>query len=142
LAPDSPFIFCGLLRLSYSCCGLSDLPSGAVRTRVVTVSIDGSSRSGQKEKNSLAREKEGQAREKGGIVKKLSFLLGLGVGFLIGSKAGSGPYEQIEKKVRSVTNRPEVQEVVDNAKATGVEQVQQAANKVNAKMPSPKESVS
>jgi hypothetical protein len=69
-------------------------------------------------------------------MKKLLFLLGLGIGFLIGSRAGSGPYEQLETKVRSVANRPEVQEVVENAKVAADEQVQQAANVVNAKLPS------
>jgi hypothetical protein len=75
-------------------------------------------------------------------MKKLSFLLGLGIGFLIGSKAGSGPYEQLETKVRSVRNRPEVQDVVENAKVAASEQIQEAAYKVNTKLPSSTESVS
>ena len=47
-------------------------------------------------------------------MKKLWFLVGLGVGFVLGSKAGPGPYKQVEAKVRSVTCRPEVRGTVDD----------------------------
>jgi hypothetical protein len=38
-------------------------------------------------------------------MKRLSFLLGVGVGFALGSKAGSRPYEQMEATIRKVASR-------------------------------------
>jgi hypothetical protein len=38
-------------------------------------------------------------------MKRLSFLLGAGVGFVLGSKAGSRPYEQLEATIRKVASR-------------------------------------
>ena len=31
-------------------------------------------------------------------MKKLAFVIGLGLGFILGSKAGSGPYRELEDK--------------------------------------------
>ena len=42
----------------------------------------------------------------GTAMKKIMLLLGAGIGFIAGSKAGNGPYQQIEAKVREVTKRP------------------------------------
>ena len=49
-------------------------------------------------------------------MKKVSFLLGLAVGFLVGSRAGSGPYQQLEATVRSAARRPEVVDVSEKTK--------------------------
>jgi hypothetical protein len=49
-------------------------------------------------------------------MKKLVFLIDVGVGFLLGSKAGTGPYRELETKVRSITNRPEVRDAVERRK--------------------------
>ena len=38
-------------------------------------------------------------------MKRFSFLLGAGVGFVLGSKAGSRPYEQLEATIRKVASR-------------------------------------
>jgi hypothetical protein len=51
-------------------------------------------------------------------MKKLAFVLGLGVGFILGSKAGPEAYEQLEGKVRSLRHRPEVESAVDRGKET------------------------
>lgn len=63
-------------------------------------------------------------------MKKLCFLLGLGSGFLLGSKAGSGPYEKIAGKARSVTSRPEVREAMGEVKGVAQDQVDAMANRV------------
>jgi hypothetical protein len=39
-------------------------------------------------------------------MKKITLLLGAGVGFVAGSKAGNGPYQQLEAKVRELMKRP------------------------------------
>ena len=38
-------------------------------------------------------------------MKRFSFLLGVGVGFVLGSKVGSRPYEQLEGTIRNVASR-------------------------------------
>jgi len=37
----------------------------------------------------------------------------VGVGFFLGSKLGTGPYEQIEARVREIAKQPEVRKVVE-----------------------------
>jgi hypothetical protein len=70
------------------------------------------------------------------MVKKLSFLLGLGIGFLLGSRAGSRPYQQLEAKVRSAARRPEVQDVVARTKEAVHSQVAEAVDNVGDKVSS------
>jgi hypothetical protein len=69
-------------------------------------------------------------------VKKLSFLLGLGVGFLMGSRAGSDPYQQLEARVRSAARRPEVRDVVEKTKEATHNQVAEAVDNVGDKLSS------
>ena len=64
-------------------------------------------------------------------MKKLAFLIGVGIGFLLGSKTGTGPYEQLETKVRSITNRPEVRDAVETTKEAAVHQVTETANRIS-----------
>jgi hypothetical protein len=68
-------------------------------------------------------------------MKKLAFLAGLGVGFILGSRTGTGPYDSLEGKVRSLRERPDVAETVDRAKAAASEQVTGVVDKVNEKLP-------
>jgi hypothetical protein len=68
-------------------------------------------------------------------MKKLAFLIGLGIGFVLGSKAGTGPYEELEHKVRSLRQRPEVEGAVERAKGVASDQVTGVVDKVNEKMP-------
>jgi hypothetical protein len=75
-------------------------------------------------------------------MKKLAFVIGLGVGFILGSRAGSGPYRELEGKVRGLRNRPEVDDAVERAKAAANEQVTEAVAKVNEKLPPPTKQVS
>jgi hypothetical protein len=74
--------------------------------------------------------------EKGHIVKKMSFLVGLAVGFLVGSRAGSGPYQQLEARVRSAARRPEVVDVAEKTKEAAHNQVPEAVENVADKLSS------
>jgi len=41
-------------------------------------------------------------------MKRSWFVIGLGVGFVLGSRAGSRPYERLAAQARDVSARPEV----------------------------------
>ena len=69
-------------------------------------------------------------------MKKILFLVAGAIGFILGSKIGHGPYQQLEGQVRKVTGRPEVQHVVDQAKGAATDQVDHLAHKVGEKLPS------
>jgi hypothetical protein len=47
---------------------------------------------------------------------KILFVVGLGVGYVLGTRAGRERYEQIRKAAERVWNRPEVQQGVDTVK--------------------------
>jgi hypothetical protein len=64
------------------------------------------------------------------MMKKMRFLMVLGLGFLLGSKAGSGPYEQVEARVRSLISRSEVQNAVEQVKSAAGVQVDEMAQRV------------
>jgi hypothetical protein len=74
-------------------------------------------------------------------VKKLVFLIGLGVGFLLGSKAGTGPYQDLETKVRSIANRPDVRDAVETTKEAAVQQATDVVGKVADRIPGADEPV-
>src|SRR5579864_1612349 len=59
-------------------------------------------------------------------MKKLMFLVGLAVGFILGSRTGRGPYEQLETAVHQAINQPKVQNTLQSA-ADGAESVRDAA---------------
>lgn len=80
-------------------------------------------------------------------MKKWILLFGIAVGFVLGSKVGRGPYEQIEGKAREVGGRPEVQKVVNTVKRRTQEQaddlastlhdrVNDVADRIGEKLPS------
>lgn len=48
-------------------------------------------------------------------MRKLTFVLGLATGFVLGSRTGRGPYEQLENAVRQAVNQPKVQETLQSA---------------------------
>jgi hypothetical protein len=64
------------------------------------------------------------------MMRKFTFLVGAGVGFVVGSKVGSGPYLQLESKVRDVVVRPEVHDAVDRARDVAKNQVTSVADKL------------
>jgi len=64
-------------------------------------------------------------------MRRLSFLLGLAVGFVLGSKSGSAPYEQIVSKLRSIAHQPEVHDTVEDAKVAARARATEAVVKVH-----------
>ncbi len=47
---------------------------------------------------------------------KLPLVVGGAVGFVLGSRAGRGPYEQLENRARQLFGRPQVQRVTDQVR--------------------------
>jgi hypothetical protein len=64
------------------------------------------------------------------MMRKIIFLVGAGVGFVLGSKAGSGPYRKLESKVRDVAGRPEVHDAVDRARDGARNKIASVADKM------------
>jgi hypothetical protein len=80
------------------------------------------------------------ARPKGrNGMKKLMVLLGLGAGFMLGSRAGKAPYQQLEANVRRLVGRPEVQDTMAQARDAARQTTQQVMDKVNDTVSSAKE---
>jgi hypothetical protein len=74
-------------------------------------------------------------------MKRLMFLIELGTGFILGSKAGPGAYQSLEQKVRAFKDRPEVEETVERTKGAASEQVSGVVDRVNEKLPPPSKRV-
>ena len=68
-------------------------------------------------------------------MRKLTFALGVGVGYVLGTRSGRSRYDQMVTKAREVADRPEVRTVA--GKVTGVvqEKVATAQSKVGDKLP-------
>ncbi len=64
-------------------------------------------------------------------MKKWILLFGVAVGFVLGSRAGRGPYKQIEGKVREVGARPEVQKAIKTVTRRAHEQTGDIASTVH-----------
>lgn len=54
-------------------------------------------------------------------MKKLLFLTAIGIGFILGSRAGRGPYEKLEARVQDFLGRPEVHDRFDTAKGAATQ---------------------
>jgi hypothetical protein len=65
-------------------------------------------------------------------MKKLWLALGAIIGFVLGSRAGRGPYRRLESKAREVWGRPEVQQALDTAGQAVRSQGGDAADSVRA----------
>lgn len=59
-------------------------------------------------------------------MRKLLFVLGAGIGYILGAKAGRERYEQISQKAETLWTNPKVQSTVEDVKA----QAPKAAEKV------------
>lgn len=68
-------------------------------------------------------------------MKKLIFLIGLGIGFVLGSKVGREPYEKLEATARGYVEDPRVQEKVGQARDTATRVAKDAADTVKEKAP-------
>ena len=64
-------------------------------------------------------------------MKKLLLVIGAGIGFILGSRSGRRPYEQLERKVRDIRARPEVQKAVDSVSKSAHEQASDVTHKVS-----------
>ncbi len=51
------------------------------------------------------------------MIKKLVFVVGAGVGYVLGTRAGRQQYEAMVAKAREVAHRPDVQEVAQAVKS-------------------------
>jgi hypothetical protein len=68
-------------------------------------------------------------------MKKIKLLVGVAAGFILGSRAGRGPYEKVEAQAKKVLNRGDVQETLDHATAVATEKLSAVTDKVEAKLP-------
>jgi hypothetical protein len=68
-------------------------------------------------------------------VKRFSFLVGVGAGFVLGSRAGSQPYKRLEATLRRLAKRPETQSAVQQVKGVARSQADAAAHKVGVHLP-------
>ncbi|MFC7374617.1 hypothetical protein ACFQS2_13110 [Brachybacterium sp. GCM10030267] len=74
-------------------------------------------------------------------MKKFIFLAGLAIGFVVGSRAGRGPYESLERTARQVAEDPEVQRRTAQAKETAERVAHDTAETVKSKAPEVAENV-
>jgi len=68
-------------------------------------------------------------------VKRFSFLLGAVVGFVLGSRAGRGPYLELETQARSLMKNAEIKRVLNRVKGAAKNQATSVAHKVGDKLP-------
>ena len=77
----------------------------------------------------------GERLEKGWrrVMGRLSLGLGLGVGYVLGARAGRARYEQIKQAAAGVMERPEVQQVVEKARAAAPAPLQGSIDKLSGR---------
>lgn len=63
-------------------------------------------------------------------MRRLAFLVGIAVGYVLGTRAGHERYEQISKAVRTVAQHPAVQQAGRSAKGAGGAAASRAGGKV------------
>lgn len=68
-------------------------------------------------------------------MKKFLFLAGLAIGFVLGSRAGRGPYDSLEQAARQVAEDPEVQRRAGQARETAEKVAHDAADTVKDRAP-------
>ena len=68
-------------------------------------------------------------------MRKMTFALGMGVGYVLGTRSGRTRYDQMVTKAREVADRPEVRTVAGKVTGAVQEKVTQAQSKVGDKLP-------
>jgi hypothetical protein len=63
-------------------------------------------------------------------MKKLLLLAGVGIGFIVGSRAGKEPYQRLQNTLRELAGRPEVTQAV----AAASDRVDDIADRTAAKV--------
>ncbi len=66
---------------------------------------------------------------------KGTFIVGLGVGYVLGTRAGRERYEQIKERATGVWNNPRVRRQVDTAKHTATSAADTATHKIAERLP-------
>ena len=64
---------------------------------------------------------------------KLSLGLGLGVGYVLGARAGRARYEQIKQTAEGLLGRPEVQQAVEQVRAAAPAPLQGSIDKLSGR---------
>ncbi len=64
-------------------------------------------------------------------MRKLTFLVGFGAGYLLGTRDGRARYEQIVRSVREVKDNPAVQETAGVVQAQAMDLISKAQEKVS-----------
>ncbi|MDP9240593.1 MAG: hypothetical protein M3O55_08160 [Actinomycetota bacterium] len=65
-------------------------------------------------------------------MRKLTFLVGFGAGYLLGTRDGRARYEQIVRSVREVKDNPAVQETAGVVQAQAMDLIAKAQEKVSS----------
>lgn len=63
-------------------------------------------------------------------MSKISFLAGVGVGYVLGARAGRQRYEQIRSGAQGVWNNPKVQETVSHAQDLAAQKAPEVGHKI------------
>lgn len=64
------------------------------------------------------------------MIRRLTLVVGIGAGYVLGAKAGKERYTQIEGKVRALLDQPAVQQFTGNVSATASTVVEKATSAV------------
>src|SRR5581483_3596769 len=72
--------------------------------------------------------------QEGGVMRKLAFIVGLAVGYVLGARAGRERYEQLRKSARDFSQTPAVQKATRTAKETAGGVTGKAADTLAAKL--------
>ena len=68
------------------------------------------------------------------MIRKLTLAIGFGAGYVLGAKAGTERYDQIEAKVRELLGQPAVQDFTSNVSSTASAAADKAKATVNDKV--------
>ncbi|HEY1135231.1 MAG TPA: hypothetical protein VGE77_11720 [Nocardioides sp.] len=66
-------------------------------------------------------------------MRKLTLLIGIGIGYVLGARAGTQRYEQLKAQAQKAWNNPTVQDKVDQAQEKVQETVRETAPKLGEK---------